>query len=285
MLAGHDSSADDEDDDAKDQSWAAMRKQVKGDHARRATSSKGLPCSCDASLFAELDDKVCFARRLGVCRLHPPTVISEDFDSWKAALVAAEATFHSADLWFIKHRRLGGGASVRCVHGRVGAEAFEREAGLSLQDYVLQANVQSTLLRGYKCSLRCYGAFFAGKVYYLRREVLVKVHSVFYSGKCTDPRVHSSCLASARGVIAMDGDEFFTQLPLPGGTAVAIGAIHPQEEELHSAARQVLHLYADHALLVPLGQYCLVGLDFLLSEDAGAVCIEAWRIFISAPPI
>eukprot|EP00929_Paragymnodinium_shiwhaense_P112418 TRINITY_DN80676_c0_g1_i1.p1 TRINITY_DN80676_c0_g1~~TRINITY_DN80676_c0_g1_i1.p1 ORF type:complete len:346 (-),score=88.81 TRINITY_DN80676_c0_g1_i1:193-1230(-) len=280
LAKGPDLASDSDADTEKEyeEDWAAMRSRVK---AKVKAGPKPLPARmCDAELFLEMDDKVQFARRLlgsvsASLAMHPPTVCGEDFDTWEAALSAAENAFGNAALWFVKHRRLGGGASVRCVRDRAGAARTVHENKLDLKDHVLQANTSSKLLRGRKCSLRCYGAFYRGFTYYIESEVLARMHASVYSEDTTDPNVHVQCLAGKTGVSIMTGEEYFAALAEEDDVAKSGSQDKDDELVLHDAARDVLRRFDNEARAMPAGQFCIVGLDFLLTDDGKAVCLEA----------
>eukprot|EP00931_Biecheleriopsis_adriatica_P116530 TRINITY_DN92167_c0_g1_i1.p1 TRINITY_DN92167_c0_g1~~TRINITY_DN92167_c0_g1_i1.p1 ORF type:complete len:276 (-),score=25.34 TRINITY_DN92167_c0_g1_i1:225-1052(-) len=224
--------------------------------------------ACKNGILRCLDDKVLFARRLHGTGLHPPTVVLEGDDLIDDCLLKAESVFDSA-LWFVKHRSMGGGSRVYCVRGKTEALALLHELS-DPRAYVLQANVKSKLFDGRKCSIRCFGAFFKGMVFYLSEVVIVKVHGTAYSESSTNADIHSLCYPFNPKVQAISGDEFFAHLSANGQ-----GSERSCADDLHSCAQEVLKQFREEARLVPDGEYCLIGLDLLLCEGGGAICIEA----------
>jgi len=232
-----------------------------------------------------MDDKSLFAERLSGTGFHPPTVVlgKDCAGNLERYLDEAEALFDDSALWFVKHRRKGGGSEVHCVHGRSGASALLKALN-DPQDYILQANVRSRLLAGRKCSLRCYGVFYKRRVFYLPGAILVKVHGRAYSETSTHAEIHSLCCHFHEGVQVLSGQELFAELSSTAGGRGCDGQGLQGPccaDEVHAVASQVLALFKDEAALVPEGEYCLIGLDLLLRDmeeagcSRGAICIEA----------
>lgn len=257
--------ASDSDSDGEED-WAALRAKIKKD-TKANNHNNLLFRPCDPCIFQSMDDKACFAKRLEGHGLHPPTVSGRDCSTWEEALDVAERSFPESKLWFVKHCRRGGGKWVTCVDGRAQAASLVKDSGWDVQDYIVQANVDPKLVRGWKSTIRCYGVFFKGRAYYSPDHSLVKKHGQYYDDNSTDPAIHVLCSASDPGVTCKSGSDFFSDLAQTDDA--------PAEQMLHDAARRVLGLFAGEALLVPPGEHCLVGLDFLLAHDGRTVCIEA----------
>ena len=131
------------------------------------------------------------------------------------------------------------------MRGRAGAEALLADGGIPLHDYILQANVRSTLRRGKKCNLRCYGAFFDGRPHYLPSEVLVTVHRDLYTEADTDPMIHVKCTPNVPQVISMSGDEFFAELASAEHCAENCSTLN----DLREATRSVLRMFVDECVI------------------------------------